>query len=216
MKLYSIENSPYAARARMAIAHRQLPVEVSSPPEPLRSAEFTHRFPLGKVPVLELDNGETIAESTVILDYLEDVFPENPLRPDNPLARAHDGMLTRWSDTHLPTVLFPLFMKMFEGQAPDAGQTEQLVAPLDLEMEKLTRMLNDQPPLTSRGLQLGDLCVASNAAYVDEALAFLSLDSLAERYPGCAPWWHWVNDFEAVEVTNREMLLSHRAVIAAS
>ena len=43
--------------------------------------------PDGQVPVLVHD-GKVIIESTVINEYIEDVFPENPLRPSDPYWRT--------------------------------------------------------------------------------------------------------------------------------
>ncbi len=51
------------------------------------SPEYLALNPKGVVPTL-VDDGRPVIESTVILEYLEDAFPEIPLRPEAPLARA--------------------------------------------------------------------------------------------------------------------------------
>jgi glutathione S-transferase len=56
--------------------------------------------PRGQVPALDHD-GHIITESTVICEYLEDVFPEaNPLRPADPVARAEMRVWTKWVDEY--------------------------------------------------------------------------------------------------------------------
>lgn len=52
------------------------------------SPEYLAINPKGVVPTIVHD-GHPVIESTVILEYLEEVFPEKPLRPADPLARAH-------------------------------------------------------------------------------------------------------------------------------
>ena len=52
------------------------------------SEEYVAINPNGQVPAL-IHNGAVITESTVINEYLEDVFPEVRLRPEDPVARAH-------------------------------------------------------------------------------------------------------------------------------
>ena len=47
------------------------------------------------LPVLELDDGRILKESLVILQYLEDVFPDPPVAQRDPYRRAVEGMLTR-------------------------------------------------------------------------------------------------------------------------
>lgn len=64
------------------------------------SPEFLKINPRGLVPVLVHD-GVPIAESTVILEYIEDVFPDRPLRPQEALARAKMRTWTKVPDEGL-------------------------------------------------------------------------------------------------------------------
>jgi len=56
--------------------------------------------PNGQVPAL-VHNGAVIVESTVINEYLEDAFPENSLRPADPVERARMRIWTKHVDEHL-------------------------------------------------------------------------------------------------------------------
>lgn len=47
------------------------------------------------LPILEIESGRVLKESLVILQYLEDVFPETPIARRDPYERAVEGMLTR-------------------------------------------------------------------------------------------------------------------------
>ena len=82
-----------------------------------KGLEFKHRFlnpavfehhedwfkkinPNGQVPALD-HNGKIITESTVICEYLEDVFPDQkPLRPADPYGRAQMRIWTKWVDEY--------------------------------------------------------------------------------------------------------------------
>ena len=56
--------------------------------------------PRGQVPALDHD-GKIIVESTVICEYLEDVFPhQNPLRPSDPYLVAEMRVWTKWVDEY--------------------------------------------------------------------------------------------------------------------
>lgn len=56
--------------------------------------------PRGQVPALDHD-GKIVTESTVICEYLEDVFPDtNPLRPEDPYKRAEMRVWTKWVDEY--------------------------------------------------------------------------------------------------------------------
>ena len=101
MKLYNLDHSPYATRVRMQIFKKDLPVTIEPPPAPARTPQFLARFPLGKIPVLELDDGSQLPDSWVIMGYLEDVMPAVSLRPEGARANAHMQLLARYADTCL-------------------------------------------------------------------------------------------------------------------
>jgi glutathione S-transferase len=58
---------------------------------------FVEINPNGQVPVLVHD-GRVIVESTVINEYLDDVFPETPLRPVDLAERANMRVWSKWVD----------------------------------------------------------------------------------------------------------------------
>jgi len=60
---------------------------------------FVKINPNGQVPVLVHD-GAVITESTVINEYLDDVFPEVPLRPADPVARARMRVWSKFVDEY--------------------------------------------------------------------------------------------------------------------
>jgi len=63
------------------------------------SPDFVKVNPNGQVPALVHD-GAVITESTVINEYLEDVFPQVRLRPENPVERAHMRIWSKFVDEY--------------------------------------------------------------------------------------------------------------------
>jgi glutathione S-transferase len=63
------------------------------------SPEFVRINPNGQVPAL-IHDGAIITESTVINEYLEDVFPAVRLRPEDPVARAHMRIWSKFVDEY--------------------------------------------------------------------------------------------------------------------
>lgn len=92
MKLHGYWRSSASWRARIGLAWKGLSYEYL-PVHLLRgeqSAEgYASKNPMGQVPLLVLDDGRTIAQSMAILEYLEEVHPEPPLLPNDPIGRAH-------------------------------------------------------------------------------------------------------------------------------
>jgi glutathione S-transferase len=72
-----------------------LNIAIEPPPGGLLSAKFHAINPVGTIPCLILENNTPLPESAAIMEYLEDKFPEPPLRPAGPEARAWVRLLQR-------------------------------------------------------------------------------------------------------------------------
>lgn len=211
MKLLNLDNSPYASRVRMQIRQKKLPIDCISSPIPLRTPEFAAQYPLAKLPVLELDSGETISESTVILDYLEAIYPEPALIPDTPLARAHNGMLVRCADNHLAPALFPLFALLLGGGDRSGADTQ--IGLIETELGKLDRLLGSQPAPTDRSLQTGDICLSTVVWYVSSLAETFGRAQLISGFDRVVAWWQWLNGYPSVASTLEEMGQAHAAFL---
>ena len=86
MKLYDAARCPYCARVRIALAEKGIeyePVEIDLRNRPDWLYELNAS---GKVPIL--DDGFVLPESAVIMEYLDDRYPEQRLLPDDAQSRA--------------------------------------------------------------------------------------------------------------------------------
>jgi ganglioside-induced differentiation-associated protein 1 len=90
LRLYHYWSSVCSQKARMYLAEKRIPWEsrhVDIFKFENYSDWYTKLNPKNVVPTLEHD-GRIVIESNVILEYLEDVFPDVPLRPDDAYERA--------------------------------------------------------------------------------------------------------------------------------
>jgi glutathione S-transferase len=103
LELYHHGSSAAAAKVRFALEEKKLPW-VGHYVDLLRGEQFDRRFlavnPRAMVPAL-LHDGHTIVESTVICEYLEEVFQEPALYPDTPFLRAEARLWTKAVDEDL-------------------------------------------------------------------------------------------------------------------
>lgn len=91
MRLHSYFRSSAAFRVRIALNLKGLDYEIvpiNLVEGQQRSNDYLHLNPQGLVPALELDDGEVLAQSPAILEWLEERYPTPPLYPSDPLARA--------------------------------------------------------------------------------------------------------------------------------
>lgn len=87
LKLIDAPRCPYCARVRIALAEKGVAHEAVLIDLNDRPGWLYEMNPAGKVPVLE-DHGLVLPESAVINEYLEERYPEPPLLPSDPAARA--------------------------------------------------------------------------------------------------------------------------------
>lgn len=214
MKLYSLNHSPYATRVRTVIRKKALDVQIVAPTEALRTEEFVAHFPMGKIPVLELDDGSQLPDSWVIMEYLDATGGGLALTPDTTLERAHMQLLARYADTYLsPGGLFPLFNVVVQGRVAEGAEAE--MASLDAELARFERLLGMLPDFADRKLNLGDIALVPHLDFVQMLTPLFGNSDPLASYPGVAAWHQWVLEDEAVAESSREMAEATAAFFSA-
>lgn len=103
MKLYIFQVAPNPTKVRLYLAEKaaggaviDIPqVSINLPKGEHRKPEHLARNPLGRLPVLELNDGSCLTESLAIIEYLEECYPHPPLIGRSPLERARVRELER-------------------------------------------------------------------------------------------------------------------------
>ena len=105
MKLYTSSRAPNPRRVLMFMAEKGITgiqlVAVDLGREEHRAPAFTDLNPMAQVPVLELDDGRTLAETRAICTYLEGLYPEPNLMGDGFEERAFIEMMDRRCELQL-------------------------------------------------------------------------------------------------------------------
>jgi glutathione S-transferase len=102
LQLYHYEPSANSMKPLLCLAEKKIPYEshyVDLHNFEQHSAEFVALNPNGQVPVLVHD-GAVITESTVINEYLDEVFPDTRLVPKDPVARARMRIWSKFVDEY--------------------------------------------------------------------------------------------------------------------
>lgn len=106
MKIYDRSGFPNPARIRIVLAEKGLEQQVEFIEVDLIGAEhkqsaFLAKNPSGVLPVLELDDGTLIAESTAITEYLDNLEGKPTLTGDTPRSKALIHMMQRRAEAEL-------------------------------------------------------------------------------------------------------------------
>lgn len=168
--LYDAGRCPYCARVRIALAEKGIEYETVEVDLDDRPAWIYEKNPLGRVPVLEEDTF-VLAESAVIDEYLDERYPEPPLWPGDPAARALGRMLVfRFDELSRP------YYALRRGE-DDARER------LDAVLTTLDAALQEQRFLSGPEFGLADI------AYIPWILrARDRMDVDLERFPALSEW----------------------------
>ncbi|MEP0876692.1 glutathione S-transferase family protein [Funiculus sociatus GB2-M2] len=117
VEIYSASVCPYAHRTRLALLEKGVEFKLTEIDLQNKPEWFADVSPYGKVPVIKYGS-DRVWESTIINEYLDDVFPEPPLMPSEPGQRA---IARIWID--FANVKFvPTFYKLLLNQEPEKQQ----------------------------------------------------------------------------------------------
>lgn len=98
--LYDADRCPYCARVRIVLAEKDVEYETVAIDLQNRPEWLYEKNPVGKVPVLEEDTF-VLPESEVIMEYVEERYPEPALLPADPAARARVRLAIQRFDVDL-------------------------------------------------------------------------------------------------------------------
>jgi len=167
IKLCGFRISNYHNKVRIALLEKGVAFEEDENVKPSQEAGYLAQSPMGKVPYLEVD-GTRIRESSAILEYLEDAFPQKPLLPNDPIERARVRELVIFIELHLELVARRMY-GMLAGGKPVSDETRQRVErDLAKGVRALKAVVRFEPFIAGK-----ELTIADCAAFVHLPLATL-------------------------------------------
>lgn len=162
LKLFEHPLSPFAQKVKIALYEKGLEFELSQPNLfGTLEGEFKNASLQRQVPAL-CDGDFTLHDSTIILEYLEDRFPEPALLPKAPADRARARMIEDLCDTYFEAITWSLAEIRLFGRA-EGALAEELVAKAGKQIvgvhAHLERQLGDAPYFNGVTFGWGDLSV---------------------------------------------------------
>jgi glutathione S-transferase len=169
--LYDADRCPYCARVRIVLAEKAIPYETVVIDLADRPAWLYEKNPAGRVPVLE-EYGLCIPESAVIMELLEERFPEPSLLPADPAGRALVRLAVwRFDDD--------FSRDYYAARREDDGAAGRFSSKLDA----LDARLSSSPYLVGSSYSLADIAWFP---WLPRAEAYL--DVRGDDYPAIGAW----------------------------
>jgi glutathione S-transferase len=143
IEIFSAEVCPYAARTRLLLLEKGIPFSLTEIDLGDKPAWFEEVSPYSKVPVVR--NGEDVIwESSIINEYLEELYPEPPMMPVDPARRAYARVWIDFANVKLMPTWYKLFLA--QAGAERAALAEELRAHFRFMELRGLRALSDKGP----------------------------------------------------------------------
>jgi glutathione S-transferase len=178
LQLISFKTCPFVQRAVITLKHKNIDfdityIDLAEPPD-----WFLELSPLGKVPVLKVDD-EVLFESAVINEYLDEITG-GELQPDEPLARAKNRAWVEFASNMLGNLYM---MKMSKDEERYNKYRDSLVS----QFHRVEKRLGDGPWFNGEKFSLADTAFAPlfrQNSVADNKLSVLD----PETMPRVAAW----------------------------
>jgi len=168
LTLYDAPRCPYCARVRIALAEKDVEFETVEVDLRNRPAWIYEKNPTGRVPVIEEDD-RPLPESAVIMEFLDERYPEPALLPADPADRAQVRLLI-FRDAE--------FTDPYYAFRRGEGFEE-----FDKQLRRFDGLLAEHPYLGGAEYSLADIAFVP---WVLRARDMLGIDF--EPYPALAAW----------------------------
>jgi glutathione S-transferase len=212
LKLCGFHISNYFNKVRIAMLEKGLDFELDPSCKPSQKEDFLARTPLGKIPFLEVD-GQHLVESQVICEYLEDAYPQKPLYPRDPLARARVRELIAIMELHMELVARRLYRSVFFG---GGAASDELKRSVQTELGKGVRALRMRarfdPYIAGPELTLADCAASVHLPIISVATRLAYGQDLLESMPQLKPYLKLVGERPAFRQVHEDRKAAQAAM----
>ncbi len=196
LHLYYAKASTFSQRTRVVLLKKGIEFTSTEIDLQNKPKEFLQVSRYGKVPAIKHGDVE-LYESAIINEYLDEVFPEKPLLPHDPGAKA---IARIWID-YANNRFVPAFNKFLRGkdvQEQEQGRREFLESLLYIEQEGLGKLSGDGPFWLGDKLSLVDISFYPWFERLPVLEHFRKF-ALPTETPRIQKWWDAVREKKAIK-----------------
>lgn len=166
MKLIGSLTSPYVRKVRIVLAEKKIEFEFAIDSPWVPGSGIPNINPLGKIPVLILDDSTVLFDSRVIVEYIDSVAPNNKLMPESNRERAE---VKRWGAV-ADGVCDAAALIFLERKRPEVQQSaewiERQTDKIVRSLEYMSSELGDSPCCQGTHYTLADVAVGCALGYL--------------------------------------------------
>lgn len=214
MKLYGALASPYVSRVVLTARWKGIDLPIApTPGGGIRSPEYQAINPIGKIPALDVD-GQHLAESVVICEYLEDLQRGTPLLPQDAMARARVRLLIRIADLYV----LPHAGAIFRNLNPAKRNADEIAAAqagIAKGIGDLEKFMGAGPWAFGTERSLADAVLVPSFWFLFALLPMVGIGNLFADHPKLTRWWSHVEADATASALYQEFITSFMAFAKA-
>ncbi len=171
-RLYHLPLSPFSRKVRLVLAEKKIGVELVEEHPWDRRLDYLRQNPSGKVPMLKID-GLVLAESSAIAEYLDEAYPDPPLLPPDPAARAEARRLAGWFDDkfHHEVTANLLYervnKKLMKAGHPESARIKAGARNIKFHLDYMGWLLDQRRWLAGDEMTIADFSAAAQLSCLD-------------------------------------------------
>jgi glutathione S-transferase len=161
MKLIGSLTSPYVRKVRIVLAEKKIEYEmiVDNPWEAVN--QTSEHNPLGKVPVLLMEDGSALFDSRVIVEYLDTVTPLSRLIPEPTRQRLETKRWEALADGVTDAAVSALLESRRKAGEQSKTWSERQLGKVTLGVDAMAAELGDKPWCTGNAYGLADIATGA-------------------------------------------------------
>jgi glutathione S-transferase len=187
MKLLYTINSPYARKVRIVAAEKHIEIALEEVVLSAPDCPVSQYNPLGKVPVLVLPDGDSLYDSRVIVEYLDNRTPLAHLIPQDLSVKVKVRRWEALADGVCDAAVATMLEQRKSEEKQDAAFIERQMGKVKRGLHAINEELGNNKSVGKSNwcvngtFSLADIAVGCTLGYIN--LRFGSVINLAADYP---------------------------------
>lgn len=215
LKLCGFRVSNYHNKVLIALLEKGIAFEEDANVHPSQKDEYLAQSPMGKVPYLQV-NGAILRESGVICEYLEDAYPQKPLLPKDPLARARVREIVTFIELHMELVVRRLYGGLFFGRTTSDETKKEVEREIAKGVRALKAVASFDPFIAGKDVTLADCAAFVHLPLVTMTTKMAYGRDFLEDIPQVKPYLKMLGERPAFAKVNAERKAAQEAMAAAA
>ena len=199
MKLYYNPISTYSQKALIAFYEKGIDFEpnIVKLMDPADLAKYRDVYPMGKIPCLVLDDGHLIPESSIIIEYIDDMGAPRLIDGDSEQTRK-----IRFKDRMFDLYLNdPIVALLFQGMKPEDQRDVERMATAQFRIDTMYSFMEaefeEHPFASGDKFSMADCAAAPALFYAEQTAPFAA-------YKNVSAYWERLKQRPSVRRTHEE------------